>query len=339
MKRYYSILIASSSIVLSTSFTTSSSSFYHRNHQRSAFVHRPSTLRSFHQTYLQRSLVSLHATNDGSNSSNGEETTIDPSSIYQDDATILPSYQPPTTTNNNNIDNSDGWGIADDWSTLSSGSTTTASSFDYVNNNYDTVINQAAELLEEHEHLLNGQWDDYIDDDEQEKSSNRDTTYVSNANEDFADTAIEIISSNIDYNDVGVALYDTKKSSSSSTTIDSESTQKEIQEEQEMAYMIGCNASPESYLIRMGRALPELTDDIKYDPSLLLEKESRVMPRGIGLSQGGDGSLSRANGAGRKIGNDSSINNNPILQLQPKMTPFFKEATEKMFNTHSINII
>jgi len=294
---------------------------------------------------LQRSLVALHATiDDSNNNSNGDETTIDPSSIYKDDATILPSYQPPTTTNNNSnidTDNSDGWGIADDWSTLSSGSSTSGTtSFDYVNNNYDTVINQAAKLLEEHENLLNGLWDDdAFDDDEESQSSNntKDATYVSNANEDFADTAIEIISSNIDYNDVGVALYDTKKSSSSTTTsaaVD-ESTQKELQEEQEMAYMIGCNASPESYLIRMGKAIPELTDDIKYDPSLLLEKENRL-PQ---VNDGGDRvSQGRANGAGRKIGTDSSNKNTPFLPLQSKMTPFFKEATEKMFNTHSINI-
>jgi len=291
---------------------------------------------------LQRSLVALHATGDDNNKSNGDdddETTIDPSSIYKDDATILPSYQPPTNNNNIDTDNSNGWGIADDWTKLSSGSTSTTTSFDYVNNNYDTVINQAAELLEEHENLLNGQWDDdAFDDDESQSSNTKETAYVSNVNEDFADTAIEIISSNIDYNDVGVALYDTKKSSSSatSTSID-ESTQKELQEEQEMAYMIGCNASPESYLISMGKAMPELTDDIKYDPSLLLEKENRLPQGVVGVSQGGDGSSSRANGAGRKIGTDSSTNN-PILPLQPKMTPFFKEATEKMFNTHSINI-
>ena len=267
-----------------------------------AFLLHPS------KSYIRQPSTVLHANKNDDNTSN-EESTIDPSNLYKHDSYYLP--------NSGDSQETSSWGVADDWSTLSSSSVSTPS-FDYVNGNYDNVLNEAAQLLEEQESILS-EWED-SEEVTPHNNHKKDISYVQNDNEDFVDGAIEVIASNMDYNEPdGVALYDTKKSSSpySTTTMESkdDTAVKNVQkEEEEMAFMIRCNQSPEQFLISQGKALPELTNEVKYAPNFLLEESEE--------------------GAQQQMDEEAVL-----LPLQPKMTPFFKRAVERIFNVHSIEVV
>ena len=275
---------------------------------RVSFVHQQVKPRSFgrrrHPLILNRVGAPvpvpalLHA-------ANGEP--IDPlSALYDDDILPLPST-------------SSSWGVADDWSNLSSPSSaaasttfasTSSSPLPSMNGNYD-AMEEAARILEEHDQILS-EWDGSEDNDEN-NASTRDSTYVkSSNNSDFVEDAIEMIASNSDYYETdGVQLYDTASSTSSPsvTTVTKAEANGSKKEEDEIAFMIRCNQSPEQFLISQGRALPELTDDIKYSTNFLLEER-------------------QTSGSAEAI----------VLPLQPKATAFLNDSVKKIFDTYSVQV-
>ena len=319
---YCHILIASGNAILAAGFLTSSSRSQCTNLVHHHHSHHPSP-RS-----LCPPTVSLHATtSNNDNDNNNKSSMIDPSNIiYKHDSAYLPKSS--SSNENGGGAGEGGWGIGDDWTSLSSSATpsSTSTNFDFTKNNYDSVIDEAAHILEEQESLLS-EWEASEENGDDSSSKNKDkdmTYYVTEENEDFVDSAIEVIASNMDYNEAdGVALYDTKQSSSSAADVgnavasisNNKKESKEYEEEDEMAFMIRCNQSPEQFLISQGRAIPELTDEMKYSPNFLVEKADDELQK-----MRGDDSLSLP------------------LPLQPKSTPFFEAAVEKIFNTHSVQV-
>lgn len=185
------------------------------------------------------------------------------------------------------------WDVADDWSKLSVDNVLpkhSPSDFD--------IMDEAAQILQ-HQAKFS-----HISDWETSDGSNT-TSFLDNqavkttkrSADDFVADAVDTISGNFDYNDT-VVLYDTISSTNTEIERDHEAD--------EISFMIRCNQTPEQFLINQGRALPELTDEMKYSPEFLLEKAS------MGLDQ------------------------SPQLPLQPKMTPFFQRGVKKMFDTYSV---
>jgi ferredoxin len=205
------------------------------------------------------------------------EETID----YDDDIIIYPS----TSTQAQ-------WDVADDWSKLSVDNVLPK----YSPSDFD-VMDEAAQILQHQAEFSHSDW-------EKSDDGSNTTTFPDNhlaetterSADDFVENAVDTISVNLDYNETGV-LYDTIAS-----------VNKEIErdhEADEISFMIRCNQTPQQFLIDHGRALPELTDDMKYSPEFLLEKVS--------------------------VGSDHYK-----LPLRPKMTPFFQRAVKKMFDTYSV---
>jgi len=172
-------------------------------------------------------------------------------------------------------------------------------------------MEEAARILEEQEQVMS-EWDSEKDG----ESNTNDSSAVNLNSDDFVENAVEIIASNMDYNEPHVQLYDTVSSvvsSSSSATAAKDNKNKveeDNREEEEMAFMIRCNQSPEQFLISQGRALPELTEEMKHSPSFLLEEEEQIMEE----------------------------SNPELLPLQPKATAFFENAVKKLFHTYSIQV-
>jgi len=227
-----------------------------------------------HSHFVSKNIFTLHA----------NDETIDNFNFYEDDDIINPSVSTRAQ-----------WDIADDWSNLS---------VDNVVNTYSpsdlNVMDEAAQILQQQAEFSNiSEWDASDDD-----SSSSATTSVgrqaaaATITDDFVAAAVDTIVGNFDYTEPGVQLYD---------TLSSMNAQKESDHEaDEISFMIRCNQSPEQFLIDQGRALPELTDDLKYSPEFLFEKVT--------------------------TGSDQFTH----LPLQPKMTPFFQRGVRKMFDKHSV---
>ena len=135
----------------------------------------------------------------------------------------------------------------------------------------------------------------------------------------IANIAVEIISSHLDYQEAdGVQLYDTAATTASSSPSPRDS--EEIREDGEIALMVRCNQSPDRLLISQGRALPELTDDVKYAANFLLEG---VVKSSIDFEEN----------------NDNDDEGPPsTLPLRPRATAFFEGAVSRMFDAHSIRV-
>ena len=284
-----------------------SATFVHRVRPQSQSGHLAKTL---HSNPMPLGLIMKpHQANGILMRGTGQDDTIDPSAVYKD-SPHLPS--PPSSS----------WGVADDWSSLSSVNVAastpdsfTSSSPPMMNGNFD-AMEEAARILEEQEQILS-EWDiaDTGDDGASLDDSAKNYDYVKSSDDDFVEDAVEIISSNADYNEPGgVQLYDTVSSVSSPTKDRGPNEIKQDdqnREDGEMAFMIRCNQSPEQFLISEGRALPELTDEIKYSAKFLLEEQG-------------------------PIDDESSSEGGPLLPLHPKATPFFTEAVKNIFDTYSI---
>jgi len=247
--------------------------------------------------FMRSNTMRLHASDD-------ESSTIDPSDIYND-LSNLPS--PPSSS----------WGVGDDWSSLSNNpAATSPNTFVSSSPGYD-AMEEAARILEEQNDIMS-EWGAETSDSDDASSPNKSdssSTYIKDSVDGFVEDAIEIIASNMDYNEPeGVQLYDTKSSISSPPTKNSSADSKLGQsnefDEDEMAFMIRCNQSPEQFLISQGRALPELTEEMKYSPKFLLQQASAV--------------------------DDSEEKGD--LPLQPKATPFLKEAVQKIFDTYAVEV-
>lgn len=194
------------------------------------------------------------------------------------------------------------WGIGDDWSALSAD---TATPKTYYSSDYD-IMNEAARLMQDQEEQFSHQWETASHDgDDTIRSTNQEVTKViKHPTDDFVENAVDMIAGNMDYNEPGgVQLYDTI----SSTNSQSKRDLKRNIEEDELSFMIRCNQTPTQLLIEKGRALPELTDEMKYSVGYLLEKVSMA-----DLDQS--------------------------LKFQPKMTQFFRRGVKKMFDTHAVHV-
>ena len=220
--------------------------------------------------------------------------TINAFEEHDEDASIFyPSTSLPSASTQ--------WGIADDWSALSTDNTAVSNMY---SSDFD-VMDQAAQILKDQAEQFSSRTSDWGTAD---KDSSYTTTTVKDhgkkktdnkLNDDFVENAVDMISGNLDYNEPdGVQLYD---------TISSVNTQRKRDHvEDEISLMIRCNQTPEQFLIEKGRALPELTDEMKYSAEFLLETVA--------------------------TGSDSSQN----LPLQPKMTSFFQQSVRKIFDRYSV---
>ncbi len=183
-----------------------------------------------------------------------------------------------------------------------------------------------------------------IDDDDNDKKH-------ANIN-DFAELAIEAILTNSYYDDDGgVQLYDTTRtssSSSSSTTTayaatttttatsvkpsmihDNNNNNNNEEEDEEIAYMIRCNASPKRLLISQGRALPELTNVMKYNPKFLLVEDKKIKMIEEHTKDNDDIIMDvDRTGSGSLL-----LLQNPLL---PMATPYFLNAIETIFNAYAL---
>ena len=189
------------------------------------------------------------------------------------------------------------WGIGDDWSALSADTVPNTYSSDY------DIMSEAAQIMQDQEEQFSHQWETASDGDDNISSTNQENTKViKHPSDDFVENAVDMIAGNMDYNEPGgVQLYDTVASTNSQSKRD---LKRKI-EEDELSFMIRCNQTPEQLLIEKGRALPELTDEMKYSVEYLLEKVSMA-----DLDQS--------------------------LKLRPKMTKFFRRGVKKMFDTHAV---
>lgn len=204
------------------------------------------------------------------------------------------STTPSSTTNQ-----AKQWNIGDDWSALSADTVPKTYSSDY------DIMSEAAQLMQDQEEQFSHQWETASDGDDNISSTNQEVTKaIKHPTDDFVENAVDMIAGNMDYNEPGgVQLYDTI--SSTNTNSQSKRDLKRKIEEDELSFMIRCNQTPTQLLIEKGRALPELTDEIKYSVEYLLEKVSLA-----DLDQS--------------------------LKLQPKMTQFFRRGVRKMFDTHAV---
>ena len=241
---------------------------------------------------------------------NESSLAVDPFEVmYNDD--IISSPSPPSST----------WGVGDDWSVLSTtiANSATLGSPSSNNGNNFNAMDEAARILEEQDKMAT------------EQSFGSEATWAASAtslsssasNEpvpnlankpqggnirikhdaEFVENAVDMISNNyLDYADHDLQLYDTV---SSLTALQND------RQEDEIAHMIRCNQSPRQLLLSQGRALPELTDEIKYSADFLLEQRQS---------------------------NEQVSDDMPVLPLKPKMTSFFKNAVKEIFDEHSIEI-
>lgn len=220
--------------------------------------------------------------------------TINAFEEHDEDASIFyPSTSLPSASTQ--------WGIADDWSALSTDNTAVSNMY---SSDFD-VMDQAAQILKDQAEQFSSRTSDW-------GTADKDSSYTTitvkdhgkkktdnKLNDDFVENAVDMIAGNLDYNEPdGVQLYD---------TISSVNTQRKRDHvEDEISLMIRCNQTPEQFLIEKGRALPELTDEMKYSAEFLLETVA--------------------------TGSDSSQN----LPLQPKMTSFFQQSVRKIFDRYSV---
>eukprot|EP00986_Skeletonema_menzelii_P013294 scaffold7621_cov152-Skeletonema_menzelii.AAC.7 len=218
-------------------------------------------------------IFTLHATDE----------TIDSYNFYDNDNINNPSTSSQTQ-----------WGVADDWSKLSVDNAGTTYSHSDLN-----VMDEAAQILQHQAEFSNIQeWEEASDDiSGSTVNSSGNQPRPTSKTDDFVTAAVDTIANHFDYND-GVQLYDTPSSMNAPIERD--------QEADEISFMIRCNQSPEQFLIDQGRALPELTNDMKYSPEFLFEKVS--------------------------MGSGQSTH----LPLQPKMTTFFRNGVKQMFDDHSV---
>ena len=168
------------------------------------------------------------------------------------------------------------WGQSDDWSALS----TAASSSVSVPASYDYDLGSDLDILEAADELL----------DEQQLVLSDSNTEV----DDFVENAVDVISGHFDGSSV---LYDTESSIAASIG------DRVHDEDDEIAHMIRCNKSPSQLLIEQGRALPELTNEIKYSAEHLLTKPA--------------------------------TDSDPPVILQPVMTPFFEQSVRRIFEEYA----
>jgi len=175
------------------------------------------------------------------------------------------------------------WGQSDDWSVLSAAASPSISvpaSYDYDLSSDLDILEVADELLEEQQLVLS-----------------ETNAEVDNGDEAdlFVENAVDVISGNLDLYG-GELLYDTESSVASSVG------DFVHDEDDEIAHMIRCNESPSQLLIGQGRALPELTDEIKYSAEHLLR------PAAV---------------------SDESV------MFQPVMTPFFERSVRRIFEQYA----
>ena len=175
------------------------------------------------------------------------------------------------------------WDAGDDWSALSSAANAATTPYYEFESSFN-AIRDAERILSEQDGMTRNRFDEWV-------PSVEDAPAYDDNSPDEVDAAVDTILNHLDY-DADTVLYDTKSSESSIDANDAN-----MDQDDEMVYMIRCNQTPEQFLVSQGKVLPELTEDDKYSVEFLLESVQSV--------------------------------------LQPIMTPFFEAAVYKIFNQYS----
>ena len=175
------------------------------------------------------------------------------------------------------------WDAGDDWSALSSAANAATTPYYEFESSFN-AIRDAERILSEQDGMTRNRFDEWV-------PSVEDAPAYDDNSPDEVDAAVDTILNHLDY-DADTVLYDTKSSESSIDANDAN-----MDQDDEMVYMIRCNQTPEQFLVSQGKILPELTEDDKYSVEFLLESVQSV--------------------------------------LQPVMTPFFEAAVYKIFNQYS----
>lgn len=175
------------------------------------------------------------------------------------------------------------WDAGDDWSALSSAANAATTQYYEFESSFN-AIRDAERILSEQDGMTRNRFDEWV-------PSVEDAPAYDDNSPDEVDAAVDTILNHLDY-DADTVLYDTKSSESSIDANDAN-----MDQDDEMVYMIRCNQTPEQFLVSQGKVLPELTEDDKYSVEFLLESVQSV--------------------------------------LQPIMTPFFEAAVYKIFNQYS----
>lgn len=257
---------------------------------------------------------SQYASSGGNRSDeDGFPDSVDPFSVmFGEDDTYLPKSSKQSF-----------WGIGDDWAALST--TTSASnsvvppSSNNLNNDF-SALNEAESIMQEQNQFFSEQSPGTLQD---SPAGSLEVGFMGSIaamkpsvqEHDFVDDMVDMISNNyLDYADDVGQLYDTVITSSSNSQGGGSSQNSGVDpfldHDDEIAYMIRCNQSPQQLLISQGRALPELTDEVKYKAEFLLEENN--------------------------MGPMNELT--PTLPLQPKMTPYFEKAVKMIFDSYSVHI-
>lgn len=232
-------------------------------------------------------------------SSDSDQTK--PLALDDDDFSIFPT-SPQSST----------WRVEDDWSALSAASTAypaLTSTNDQAFSSAFKIMDDADRVLIEHDGILGEgrphaeEWGSSLGTDQDRSSSAQSVACIkddADKEDRFVDDAIEAIATHLDYDDT-VPLYDTK--ATEKTMAASNEFVSEDDHDAEIAFMVRCNQTPDNFLVSQGKALPELTDELKYSADFLFQEKADASDCG--------------------------------LSLQPKMTPFFKNAVQKIFHEYS----
>lgn len=290
--------------------------------------------------------VHVHSSaNDGfatssSSSSSSWNVADDWTALSAADAMIVSSPPPSSSASMSWEENTSGGGIivlprvmTEKWQDYTT-TTTHSNDGDNYNDGHERII-------KDENHSNGGAVAGFIVDDDDDDKKHSTSEDDNDAINDFAELAIETILTNSYFDDGigGLQLYNTASttspSSSAAATTTATATETPMmdnynnnnineEEEEEIAYMIRCNASPKQLLISQGKALPELTDVMKYNPMFLLREDKTIDEDTKDSTMYAD-----RTGSGSLV-----ILQNPLL---PVATPFFLSAIETIFNAYADN--
>mmetsp|Transcript_30335 Transcript_30335/g.63175 ORF Transcript_30335/g.63175 Transcript_30335/m.63175 type:complete len:782 (+) Transcript_30335:68-2413(+) len=295
--------------VILTTFTTLA--FVHPFVPKWEFLDYPT-----HRSRSSSSSPQYASSGDYISGEDGFPDSVDPFSVMfgEDD-----SYLPTSSKQAN-------WGIGDDWASLSTTTSTSNGvvppSFNSLNTEFGT-LQEAERIMHEQNQIFGERSPDTVQDSpavglEVGFMSSIAAMTPSVQEHDFVDDMVDMISNNyLDYADDVVQLYDTDITLASNSQKGASSQNSGVDpfldHDDEIAYMIRCNQSPQQLLISQGLALPELTDEVKYKAEFLLEENQNM-------------NMVRMNEL------------TPSLPLQPKMTSYFENAVKIIFNSYSNHI-
>ncbi len=255
------------------------------------------------------------------------------------DDLLASSSSSSAVTTSNTASSTSSWDVADDWTKLSAADAIVASpsSSSWENSSGGIMLPRVTPERwqdrtsqdsdnDDSERMVDGDNHPSATIEGAEKFSTR--ADGNDASNDFADSAIETILTNAYFDDGenDVQLYDTTSTTTATlTTTSSKPVKLMDNNEEEIAYMIRCNATPKQLLISQGKALPELTDVMKYNPKFLLMEEDDVGDETEDMARSGDG-----------VDDGGSLYlSKPLI---PMATTYFSNAIETIFDAYAVHL-